>query len=111
MNSLIFEALKLSQVVGSLFLHIRANANQDSGNSTILERVIQGASATSGIHEAFKELQRNTFYSTLLFPFFPFQYPVKNGKTERVVLKVLQDSLKKSNEVVKVVMGILPYVD
>lgn len=51
----------------------------------------------------------NSFYAALLLPFYPFEYKAKN-KMEKVVFKVLQDSLKKSNEVVKYVMGVLPYV-
>ena len=45
----------------------------------------------------------------MLLPFYPFEYKAKN-KVEKVVFKVLQDSLKKSNEVVKYVMSVLPYV-
>ena len=46
----------------------------------------------------------------MLLPFYPFDYKAKN-KVEKVVLKVLTDSLKKSNEVIKFVMSSLPYVE
>jgi hypothetical protein len=45
-----------------------------------------------------------------LLPFIPYEYKAKN-KPEKVVLKVLQESLMKSNKVVTFIMGVLPYVD
>jgi hypothetical protein len=38
--------------------------------------------------EAFKDFQRNAFYSALLLPFYPFEYKAKN-KIERVIMKIL----------------------
>ena len=46
----------------------------------------------------------------MLLPFFNYEYKAKNKK-EKVALKVLQDSLKKSNEVTKYVMSVLPYIE
>ena len=60
--------------------------------------------------ESFKDFQRNTFYSALTLPFNNFTYTNK-GKQEKVVFKVLTDSLKKSNDVVKFVSSVLQYVD
>ena len=57
----------------------------------------------------FKEFQKDSFLSSLLFPFFPFEFKNKN-KTEKVVQKILIESLKKSNDVAKFVMGTIPFV-
>ena len=42
-------------------------------------------------------------------PFIPFEFKNKN-KNEKVVVRVLQESLKKSNEVLNFVMGTIPFV-
>lgn len=52
--------------------------------------------------EQFKEFQKNTFYSALLLPFYQYEYKAKN-KPDKVINKVISDSLKKSNEVMKFV--------
>ena len=111
---MVFEALKLTQALGSVILHIRDAANVETGDASIYGRHFTGvqaniANTNEEAIEGFKEFQKNCFYSALLLPFYPFEYKSKN-KMERVVMKVLQDSLKKSNEVVKFVMGALPYV-
>ena len=88
----------------SLFLHIRNNVETKSGCSFFCGRQYAGVGPISD--EAFKEFQRNTFYSAMTLPFLPYTFPLK-GKAEKVVFKVLTDSLKKSNEVVKFVLGVL----
>lgn len=98
----------MTQVLGSLFLHIRNNVSEN-GSSLFGERLYQHVAPSSQEYESFKDFQRNTFYSALLQPIYPFEYKAKN-KQEKVILKVLSDSLKKSNEVVKFVTGVLPYV-
>ena len=95
-------------------MHIRDAASPETGDSTIYGRTFSGVQGNAGNNneenvEAFKEFQKNCFYSALLLPFYPYEYKNKN-KMERVVLKVLSDSLKKSNEVVKFVMGVLPHI-
>jgi hypothetical protein len=52
---------------------------------------------------------KNTFYSALLLPFAPYEFKNKN-KNEKVVVRVLQESLKKSNEVLNFVTGTIPFV-
>ena len=47
----------------------------------------------------------------LMLPFYPYEYQLKSKKNDKVVNKVLTDSLKKSGEVVKFVMGSLPHVE
>jgi tRNA nucleotidyltransferase (CCA-adding enzyme) len=113
-QKLVFEAMKLTQALGSVFLHIRDAANVETGDSSIYGRHFTGvqpniANSNEESIEGFKEFQKNCYYSALLLPFYPFEYKSKN-KMERVVMKVLQDSIKKSNEVVKFVMGVLPHV-
>lgn len=66
-------------------------------------------SADEATLAAFKEYMKNTFYSSLLLPFIPYEYKNKN-KTEKVIVRVLQESLKKSNEVLKFVTGTIPHV-
>jgi hypothetical protein len=42
-------------------------------------------------------------------PFTPFEFKNKN-KNEKVIVRVLQESLKKSNEVLNFVTGTIPFV-
>lgn len=95
-------------------MHLREAADPETGDVNIFGRHFTGVQANIAdtneeAVENFKEFQKNCFYSALLLPFFPFEYKNKS-KMEKVVLKVLQDSLKKSNEVVKFVMSVLPHV-
>ena len=46
----------------------------------------------------------------MTLPFWPFTYMAKN-KEEKVVMKILQDSLKKSNDCVKFVTEVLKCVE
>jgi len=91
-------------------LHMKKDSNQETGSGKLCQREFTGVSnGSEEAIEGFKEFQKNTFYSALLLPFWPFEYKAKN-KMERVVQKVLFDSLKKSNEVMKFVIGVLPHI-
>lgn len=61
--------------------------------------------------DTFKEFQKNTFYSALLYPFYPYDYPTKKGKSDKVINAVMYDSLKKSIEFMKFVQQTLPHID
>ena len=97
--------------MGALLLQINAHTNEETGSAVLCGREYPGASLSSdeAAHAAFKEFMKNAFYSALLFPFTPFEYKNKS-KTEKVFAKVLQESLKKSNEVLKFVTGTIPFV-
>lgn len=110
-DSLVFQSLKVSQVLGALLLQIYSQTNQDTGVGNLCHREYPGSSLSSddATRDAFKEFIKNTFYSALMLPFISYEYKNKN-KTEKVVVKVLQESLKKSNEVLKFVTGTAPFV-
>jgi hypothetical protein len=64
--------------------------------------------------KAFKEFQKDCFYTSLLFPFHQYEYkPKKGGKVQgiKIINKVTSDSLKKSNEVLKFVTETVPFID
>ena len=52
----------------------------------------------------------NVFYSALLMPFYPYKYTGKKDKKEKVIMKVMHDSLKKSHEEIRFVMTTLSHV-
>lgn len=95
-------------MLGALFLEIRG---QKSDRVVFCNREY-GLGPDAKTLEQFKEFQKNCFYSALLLPFYPYEYPIKTkSKQEKVIMKVMAESLKKSNDVVKLVMGTVPYVD
>jgi hypothetical protein len=66
-------------------LHLRRDSNEETGTGKLCEREFPGViNGSEEVIEAFKEFQKNTFYSALLLPFWPFEYKAKN-KMERVV--------------------------
>ena len=60
--------------------------------------------------EAFSDYQMKCFYSALLIPFQEFEF-LEKKKVEKVIVKVIYDSLKKSNEVLKFVTGTVGFVE
>ncbi|TNV82489.1 hypothetical protein FGO68_gene295 [Halteria grandinella] len=113
-QSLIYESLKLSQVLGGLFLKIRSNADPLTGESAFAFRHFHGVGETVENEKAvdeFKNFQCNTFYSSLLLPFHPFEYKKDNGKKFQVVEYILTESLKKPANSIKYVLGVHPYVE
>lgn len=58
----------------------------------------------------FKEFQKDTFFSVLMHPFHTFDYKAKN-KMEKVYTRIILESLKKSNDVLKFVNQTIPFVN
>lgn len=86
-SSLIYEALKITQVLGGLFLTIRSLAQPDTGSVVdFIGRSFSGVDnqADNDSQEAFQDFQRSSIFAALLLPFFPFDYKAKN-KVEKVV--------------------------
>jgi hypothetical protein len=47
-----------------------------------------------------------------MLPFGPYEYEIpKKKKNEKVIFKVMMDSLKKSNEIVNFVTQSVPHID
>ncbi len=109
---MVYQSLKISQILGALLLQIYSQTDKDTGVGNLCQREFPGSGLSSSdeaTQAAFKEFIKNTFYSALMLPFNAYEYKNKN-KTEKVIVKVLQESLKKSNEVLKFVTGTIPFV-
>lgn len=87
---MVYQSLKVSQVLGALLLQIYSQNNKDTGVGSLCNREYPGSGLSSedATQAAFKEFIKNTFYSALLLPFIPYEYKNKN-KTEKVIVKVL----------------------
>lgn len=97
----IYESLKICQVIGSEFLQI-VKSREPTVRFCNYTYEVSKADDEGKTHEAFRDFQKNCFYAALLLPFQEYEYPEKK-KLEKVIVKVITDSLKKSNEVLKFV--------
>lgn len=98
-TSLINYSQNLSQVLGTLFKQIK----QQEGESG--SRAFCGRDFFPGTSEQFKEAQMRCFYTALTLPFYKYQVPQgKKKTTQSVVQYILNNSLKRSNEVQKFVL-------
>ena len=98
-TSLINYSQNLSQVLGTLFKQIK----QQEGESG--SRTFCGRDFFPGTSEQLKEAQMRCFYTALTLPFYKYQVPQgKKKTTQSVVQYILNNSLKRSNEVQKFVL-------